>query len=344
MSRRPEVVEIFRISALAACAAGAFVLLAGCGKPDGEAASSAPVGRSVVVASATGGINLADLAAMRWEDIAPTVETCAKHYLTDKVLAATAPLTQPPVIYLRGLLEFSRNQAEPALAAWALLDPAGIPADYLYAPWRLSAARGGDNRYAAPLAAAVKDGRASPLVVARYSGAAGAFREALAAYLRTDPAVWTPYEVALFRQMKQHAPTARETDVLVAGALKGGRVPKNLLKEFAEVIKEPFVLDKEAFAAALKADPVLAKAAVAGASRMLALRQAFASNRFREVVEMSRASEPLEAPDETVMLTFLAAAKINDQAMVDRWSQELRRRKPSQEIDQWIKQIKTEKR
>ena len=343
MSNPSKSLPSIRLYVLAAGAASTVAFIGGCDKQSNQQAATVPAGRSVVVASVTGGVDPAELAAMRWEDLAPTVEACAKNGLTDKVLAVAAPLTQPPVGYLRGLLHFSLNHPEPALAEWAQLDLAVIPADYLYAPWRLCAAGKGENRYTAPLAAAVKEGRTSALVEARYYGATGAFRESLAAYVRTDPTAWTPYEVALFRQMRQHAPSTRDTAVLVAGALNGGRVPKGLLTDLAEVIKEPLVLDKEAFAAALKADPVLAKAATAAAGRMLALRQAFASNQFREVVEMNRKADPLEATDEAVLLTFLAAAQIKDQPMTDRWSQELRRRKPSAEINQWIKQIKTEK-
>ncbi|MCF7734426.1 MAG: hypothetical protein K9N23_22275 [Akkermansiaceae bacterium] len=344
MSIRPEGIAGWRSVVRAACVAGACAGLVACGKPGGKAADPAAAGRSVVVASLTGGISEAELSAMRWEDIAPTVEVCFKNGLTAQVLVVAAPLTQPPVVYLRGLLEFSREHPEQALAEWAKLDPAGIPADHLYAPWRLSAAGGGENRYAAPLAAAVKEGRASALVEARFHGSLGAYRDALSAYLRSDAAAWSPHDVALFRRMRQHAGCARDTAVLVAGALKGGRVPKSLLKDLAVIITEPLVPDKESIAAALKADPALAKAATVGVARLLALRQAFAANRFREVVDMNRATEPLEAADETVLLTFLAAAKIKDQPMTDRWGQELRRRKPSQDINQWITQIRTEPR
>ena len=344
MRKLPNISQKLRQSALVACAASAFAFSLGCKKQTSEVQKTEPAGRSVVMLSYTDGVSEAALAGMRWVDIAPTVETCAKDNLSDRVLVVAAPLTQPPVIYLRGLLAFSRNDAKTATAEWGKLDPAAIPADFLYAPWRLAAASGGDNRYAAPLATAVKEGRTSALVEARFNGATGAFREALAAYLRTDAAAWTPYEVALFRQMKQHAPSSHDTDLLIAGALQGKRVPKILLKDLAEIIKEPFTFNKEAFAAALKADPALAKAATAAAGKMLALRQAFASNRFVEVVEMNRNTDPLQAADETVLLTFLAAAKVNDQEMTDRWGQELRRRKPSEDINRWIQQIKTEKR
>lgn len=331
------------LTALAVTMGGICLFLSGCSRERRSSATAEAAGFSVVQASMTGGVSVEVLKAMRWEDIVPTAETCARNQLSDSVLKHSAGLSEGPCIYLRGLLELSLSHPDRAHAEWSLLDPAVIPPDFLYAPWRLAATQAGENRFAAPLAAAVKDGRAGALVSARWHAADGNWAAALETYLRTDPAHWSPHEVEQFRMMKQHSPTAREADQLMAGALRGGRVPQSLRGDFARLIKETPQLDKVALAAALKSDPALAAAATEAASRQLALRQAFASNRFAEVVAKIRDADPSKAPDETVLLAFLSAARVGEKPLADRWAQELHRRKPTAETAKWIAEIRQAK-
>ena len=319
---------------------GVCLLLAGCSRKVKNPSTLPAPGVSVVQDSRTGGVSAEVLQAMRWEDVVPTAETCTRNQLIDFVLECSAELTEGPCIYLRGLLELSSAHPDRAQAEWSRLDPAAMPPDFLYAPWRLADTQAGENRFAAPLATAVREGRAGALVTARWHAAAANWTTAAEAYLRTDPAHWSPHDVRQFRTMKLYNPTAREADQLIAGALRGGRVPQSLRADLARLIKETPTPDKDALITILKSNPKLAAAATEAASRQLALRQAFASNHFAEVVEKTRDTDPSTASDETILLAFLAASQTGEKPLADRWAQELQRRKPTAETAKWIAEIR----
>jgi hypothetical protein len=340
MSRRSHRARINLLRTRSVIAVGVCLFLAGCSRKEEKQADVSRPGASVVQDSRTGGVSAEVLKTMRWEDVVPTAESCTRNQLIEFVMESSADLTEGPCIYLRGLLELSQSHPDRADAEWSRLNPAATPPDFLYAPWRLAATQGGENRYAAPLAAAVKEGRAGALVTARWHAADVNWVVALESYLRTNPADWTPHEVEQFRLMKLHSPTARDADQLMAGALRGGRVPQSLRGDLARLIKEAPKPDIAALAAVLKSNPELAAAAIEAASRQLALRQAFASNRFAEVVAKIRVLDPSGASDETVMLAFLSASQVGDKPLADRWAQELHRRKPTAETAKWIAEIR----
>lgn len=304
-------------------------------------------GYSVVSDSMAKTVNPTALETMRWQDVAPTAESCANHQLTEEALNVSATITLPPVIYLRGLLKFSLNDVAGAAAEWDRLKLSDIPPDQLYAPWRLQSERlaaDRPNRYAAPLAQAVKDGKTSPLVTARYQSIHHHWQESLEAYLQSDPANWSPFELKVFATMKLQAPIKRDVEVLMAGALAGDRVPPSLRAKLATLIKSTPAPDMTAFAAQLKADPTMAKAATESVKRALDLRRAFANHQFSEVVTMVQSTDPLSATDETALLAFLAAAKIKDQPTANRWAAEIIRRNPDSKTRQWISDIRNETR
>lgn len=271
---------------------GGCLVLSGCSRERRGSSTAEVPGGAVVQNSMTGGISTEVLKTMRWEDVALTAEACARNRLSDPVLEHSAGLSEAPSDYLRGLLELSLSHPDRAHSERSRLDPAAMPPDFLYAPWRLAATQAGGNRFAAALAAAVKEGRTGALVTARWHAADADWAVALETYLRTDPAGWSPHEVEQFRMMKLNSPTERETDQLMAGALRAGRVPQSLRGDLARLIKGAPKPDKDALAAALKSNPAFAAAATEAASRQLALRQAFASNRFAEVVEKIRDADP----------------------------------------------------
>ena len=285
------------------------------------------------------------LARMRWQDIAPTVESCARYRLAEETLRVADALAFPPVVYLRGLLRFSLGDPVGASGEWAKIDISAIPADHLYAPWRLaSSAKSGENRYEVPLAQAVAENQASPLIRARFHSNHGMWRETLDAYLLSDPSTWSPYEVKIFSALKLQAPCSRDVEVLMAGALAGDRVPETLRGELARLIKGMPLPNKKLLATNLENNPAFAKAAIDGAARALALRQAFASNRFREVLEKVHSADPLRATDETVLLAFLSAARLKELSAAELWSGELLRRNPNEETRKWIATIRVEAR
>lgn len=321
----------------------------GCGRKKQATDSNSPSpGSTVVFDSLSKFVSDDALGSMQWQDVAPTAESCVRHGLIEEVLKVSSPITAPPVIYLRGLLKFSQGDFPGATEEWAQLDTADIPPDHLYAPWRLissgDSGQTGKNRYHAPLDLAVTDGRTSRLVEARFRSASGEWRDALEAYLLTDPSSWSSFEVKTFAIMKLQASCTREVEILLSGALAGGKVPESLQLELARLIRGIPQPDREALAATLASDPVLTKAATAGAAKALDLRQAFASNQFQKVVAHVRTADPLQSTDETVLLAFLSAAQIKDSETIDRWAGELRRRNPDKKTQQWIEQIKAEAR
>jgi hypothetical protein len=326
----------------AALLAGVVLFLASCSEKQSSRQAAEPPGRTAVFAAASDGVNRDRLAGMGWQDIAPTAEATLRNGLIQEVLTKSADVTAAPCLYLRGMLELARSKPEQALAEWGKIDPAVMPADFLYAPWRVSNARKGENRYEAPLARAVESGAAKPLVVARWRASHGDYVKALEAYLKSDPAEWTPHEVNQLRVMKLYAPITADVDLLIGGALKGDRLPEAVRGDLARLLKQPATPDKEQIAAMLKADPALAEAATRAAKRQLELRVAFADNRFAEVVENTRELDPVAVPDETVFLAFLAAAKTGDRQLADQWAEELLRRKP--EAKSWIHDIQASSR
>jgi hypothetical protein len=242
-------------------------------------------------------------------------------------------------------LKFSLGDKVGASQEWAKIEITTIPADHLYAPWRLAISmKSSENRYEDPLAKAVAENRASPLIRARFQSNRGMWRDSLDAYLLSDPATWSPYEVKIFSALKLQAPCTRDIEVLMAGALAGGRVPESLRAELAQLIKGMPLPDRELLASYLENNPSFAKAALDATAKSLALRQAFASNRFREVLEKVHSEDPLRATDETVLLAFLSSARLKEHAAAELWSVELLRRNPNEETRKWIATIQAEAR
>lgn len=300
-------------------------------------------GRTVVFDSMSKSVNPSTLETLRWQDIAPTAEACSRHGLTEETLKVSETLDSAPVIYLRGLLKLALQDNTGAAAEWQRLQVADIPPDHLYPPWRLAdSSATPENRYRAPLSQAVAENRAGPLVRARFLSSTGQWRAGLDAYLLTDPATWSPFEVRIFSGMKLQAPCSRDVAVLMAGALAGGRVPNPLRTDIAKLIKGTPVTHKESLAASLRANPALAKAATTAAAKALTLRQAFASNQFEKVVAHAHDADPLEATDEAVWLIFLAASHLKDAPTADRWATELLRRNPTETTRKWITEIRAD--
>ena len=148
----------------------AIPLFAGCG-PNDLSGSSAPElpGRSVFQSSVTEGLDRDALEAMRWQDIAPTVQAVMEHGAAPQVLDATAATKASPVLYFRGLLFLADDKPDLAAEAWNGIALKEFTPDALYPPWRVATERGvSPNRYGEPLARAVAENRTSPLVRARF--------------------------------------------------------------------------------------------------------------------------------------------------------------------------------
>ena len=185
----------------------------------------------------------------------------------------------------------------------------------------------------------------APLIRARYLSAQASWAGALEAYLLTDPASWSRYDLGFFRSLRTYSPAAQDTKVLLAAALRGGRIPASLQEPISVLIKgtgdngqKEILLEK--LAAKLGEDPELAGQALAAAARQLKLRVAFGEGRFEDVVNQSRTADPVEATDETVLLTFLAAVQSDAPQLDEQWGRELRRRNPEEHVKQWIESVR----
>lgn len=329
----------------AAFAAGVLLWFSSCSSKPQRAKQEQPlVGSTVVFAAASGGVSADRFAAMRWEDIEPTAQSALRHGLSVEVMKVSSGINHPPCLYLRGILELAHSRPAEALAEWEKIPLEQIPVDALYAPWRLADATSGPNRYADLLSDSVKNGRASSLVAARWYGISAEFLPALEEYLKTDPAQWTRHEVEQFRIMKLHAPVAADVDRLLAGALRGKRLPRQLRGALARLIKEQPLPDSERVAEMLENNPEFASAATRAAAQQLELRQAFAANRFDEVVEKTRSISETEASSEMALLAFLSASQVGDRSCADRWAEELLRRNPETETQTWIDNIRKSSR
>lgn len=323
------------------------VLLGACSEKDGDPLVKREVGRNALVLSASGVPESESLQTMRWSDVAATARAAHASGATEALVEVAAECDEAPVRYLVGLVELSHNRPERARVAWEGLDPFAIPGDHLYAPWRLVGEIDptGDNRYDEPLAEAVRRQAVAPLIRARFLSAQASWAEALEAYLRTDPASWTRHDLGFFRRLRTYSPAARDTKILLAAALRGGRVPVSLREPISALIKgtgddgQKEIL-REKLAAKLGEDPELARLALAAAACQLELRVAFGESRFEDVLNQSRTADPVEATDETVLLTFLAAVKTGSDQVAEKWSRELRRRNPEKNVKQWIESVK----
>jgi hypothetical protein len=332
---------------LLALGAGLAVFLALDRRP--KPAAVPPPGRNVLARGA--GERTLDpqlLSAVTWNDVGATAEGVnADRALREEVIQATDTNRHAPAVYLRGLLLLANTNLESALGTFLRIAPAEIPASHLYAPYRLHSTLrpSATNPFAAGLHQAVQEARVPPLIAARTFVADGRLAEALKAYLRTDPADWTALDVRALRGLRLHAAFANDTAAMLQAALKAGRVPEELRAEVVAAVKapaDPATLDdlRQQFLQRLKADPDLQRAAVTGAVRQLEVRQQFAGRKYRELLDGKSVDNPLELPDETVLMLTLAAAKVRDEPAFERWSQELTRRYPTAEIRQWLNQLR----
>lgn len=227
------------IPPLLACAAA--VCLSSCREQDAATPGAVdPPGRTVVFDSKSKSVSPEALETMRWRDVAPTAEACARYELVEEAMKVSKSLNEPQVIYLRGLLMFESNDAQAAASEWSRLDVAALPPDFLFAPWHvMESLRSPLNRYEAPLLRAVNEKAVSPLIRARYLGVQGGWQESLESYALTDPSAWTPLDVRMFALMKPQVSCQQDVRMLVSGALAGGRVSQSLHADLAKLFRNP---------------------------------------------------------------------------------------------------------
>jgi len=90
----------------------------------------------------------------------------------------------------------------------------------------------------------------------------------------------------------------------------------------------------------INSNPDVRRAAITGAVQQLSVRQKFVGRKYRELLDGCSAQNAIELPDETVLMLTLSAARLRDAAAFDRWSQELKRRYPTAEMEKWLKELR----
>jgi hypothetical protein len=251
--------------------------------------------------------------------------------------------TRPQAIYLRALLYLANGQVQAAHSHFSLLDPAALPTTLLYAPYRVAEQISGStlNPYQPFLLQAARQDQLPPLHAGRVLARAGFLADALAAYLKSDPAAWRRYDMTSLGLLLRHSGLATDTERLLRGAITSQRLQPELQKSLREQLSEPQpdMLTTDQLNTLLVANGSAAKNIKASLRRILSLRQQFLSGDYPALLARHVDSSPALASDEATLLLFIAAVASKDSYQTDRWSQELKRRNTDQETRAWISNL-----
>lgn len=301
-------------------------------------------GRNVLLGTDPRVDDLSPLRQLGWADIAATLDGVGRDPSSrDRILAETDDSAPVPVRYLRGMLLLAKGDAAAAAAALAKLPAADIPPEHLYAPYRMYAAlgRAAPNPFRDPIKRAVAAGLTPLIVTARVKGVEGDLAGALPAYLRTDPAQWTSFDLDLFGALRRHAGLAAETTTMIKAALRGGRVPAALAPRLIAFVS----VEGERLAAAqlparvaelMGGDAARRAPLVAAVETQLKLRQRFLRRDYSALLASHRNAVDVNLPDETLLLLVLSASHENVPSDFERWARELRRRFPDPSVAPWL--------
>ena len=88
-------------------------------------------------------------------------------------------------------------------------------------------------------------------------------------------------------------------------------------------------------------DSGAAKIAASSLAQVLETRKRFLQRDYKKILQQYQNANPMALPTETVLLLFLSAVEIRNSLEVDRWGQEIKRRHPTQEVIDWVIELKT---
>ena len=294
-------------------------------------------------------INAGMLQALEWRDIKGLTQKIG----TDdekirQVLQLTATLQSTKAVYLRGFVLMIDNKPARALEAFDSLSTDDIPAPYLYPPYRLQRhlRPSQPNRYLVPLRQAIDAGEVSPLIQARVQAQEGDPFSAISSYMQTDPAQWAHYDIECLKEIGMQSGLHSEVRRMIAGALKSKRVSSKIEAELRQLaVMEPSDSELRALKRKLKEELIqdsgAAKIAASSMAQVLETRKHFLQRDYKTILQQYQNANPLSLPTETVLLLFLSAVEVRNSLEVDRWGQELKRRHPTQEVIDWVTELKT---
>ena len=291
-------------------------------------------------------VHLSDLS---WKDVDGFLRKRDLKTLNESEISTLeASASSIPGRYLLAFFSMLHGRSDRALELFDSIPLNQIPDRYLYPPYRLERAVRVDksSRYVIPLRDASARSSISPLVRARFLSMEGDPQAALDAYLRTDPAGWVRFDVSCLRKISQHAGLQQELRMLVAGALRSGRVTTHLTEELRVIFTSDNGLErvaafKKRLRRALEANGAASEMALASAQAMLGARKAFLEKRYDELIMKHRGSNPTAVTTETALLVFLSATALKNVYEIERWGQELKRRYPDREVERWLSQWMT---
>lgn len=307
-----------------------------------------PLALDVLEGQPPGNPSYSRLESLRWTEIVPTAEgSCAEPRRARAVLVATAGTTNPPTVFLRGLLSLSLGDPQAAMRAFQAVPAGIIPTTCLYAPYRLQSELhpGQTNLFREPLLRAAARGDLPALLTARVMAREGSVQAALEGYLRSDPSAWAAYDLDLFPLLLRHSGLELETRAMLRAAVRGGRV-KEELRARLEALDAGQSYAKSAAALQpgigklLQGDPESTEIAGRVAIHQIEIRRKFIEKRYGQLLREHADADAARQPDETVLLLTLSAAQQADSLALDRWSQEIKRRYPQPEVEQWIRNLR----
>ena len=344
----PKVIKLFAVLLVVALI-GIFAYKAQRYITGPEKTGQAPAAVSTVDTIAEVSIEAEMLTALEWQNVEKLIRTVgASSDKQRQVIELTSDGENPAAIYLRGFVLMITGKPLQALGAFDRLDVEGIPAAYLYPPYRLQrqVRPEAPNRYLGALRGAIDAGSVSPLITARVLAQEGDPSTALSSYLQTDPAQWVTYDVECIKKIGLHAGLSSEMRRMIAGALKSGRVSANVQEPLRQaLVLEPDPAEVRAFKRKLKEELILdsstGRAAVASMKQMLETRQLFLQRNYQTIIDQYRSANPMALPDEAVLLLLLSGARLGNQLEMDRWGQEIKRRYPNQEVIDWVSELTT---
>jgi hypothetical protein len=265
-----------------------------------------------------------------------------------QVLRLTSGLQNSAAVYLRGFVLMIDNKPAQSLYEFDRLTTDEIPAAFLYPPYRLQRQMRPlePNRYLAPLRKAIAAGEVSSLIKARVQAQEGDPYSAISSYMQTDPAQWVQYDIACLKKIGMQSGLYSEVRRMIAGALNSKRVSSKIEAELRQLaVLEPSESELRLLKRKLKEELIqdsgASKIAASSLAQVLETRKLFLQRDYQTILQQYQNANPIALPTETVLLLFLSAVEVRNSLEVDRWGQEIKRRHPTQEVIDWVTELKT---
>jgi len=294
-------------------------------------------------------ISVALLNKLDWKNVDEMLRIVIRDNVkTDQVIQISEDMQNPVALYLRGFVFMINKQPLQALTVFNQLETRDIPPDFLYPVYRLQRQirPGSVNRYLHALKRAIGSGKVSSLIAARVEAQEGDLYSALLNYLKTDPVKWVSYDVKCIKRIGQHSGLSSEVLRMISGALKTGRIAKEVEKPLRRLLtlendSEEIAEFKRNLGNELSLASPTGKIAASSVRHMLETRSIFLKRDYQTILTKYRDSNPVMLPNESVLILFLSSVQLKNQLEMDRWGQEIKRRYQNQEVIDWVAKLIT---